>query len=151
MRLVGRLVGAETGVPVNSVYGFLGVGDVVGRELHQLSVDCSHQFEHGFLRVLLIQVLARLEPLAAVVALQTSKELDHFRREAGESGWHRVAPLIAQAQARATLPFDKMPVEPGTLQRLAQIPNLTISVETLLSRYTRFGIGGPAAAYVETA
>jgi UDP-N-acetylmuramate dehydrogenase len=43
-----------------------------------------------------------------------------------------------------------MPVQQATLQRLAQIPNLTISEHTLLSRYTRFGIGGPAELYVET-
>jgi len=43
-----------------------------------------------------------------------------------------------------------MPVEPETLQRLAQIPNLSISERALLSRYTRFGIGGPAAVYAET-
>src|SRR5579863_4153262 len=43
-----------------------------------------------------------------------------------------------------------MPVQQETLQRLAQIPNLTISEHTLLSRYTRFGIGGPAVLYIET-
>ena len=43
-----------------------------------------------------------------------------------------------------------MPVQQETLQRLAQIPNLTISERTLLSRHTRFGIGGPAAVYAET-
>ena len=37
-----------------------------------------------------------------------------------------------------------MPVQQATLQRLRQIPNLSISEHTLLSRYTRFGIGGPA-------
>jgi len=35
--------------------------------------------------------------------------------------------------------------------RLAGIPNLTVSTGTLLSRYTRFGIGGPADLYAETA
>jgi len=35
--------------------------------------------------------------------------------------------------------------------RLAGIPNLTVSSGTPLSRYTRFGIGGPADLYVETA
>jgi UDP-N-acetylmuramate dehydrogenase len=44
-----------------------------------------------------------------------------------------------------------MPVEQETLQRLSQIPNLTISERTLLSRYTRFGIGGPARVYAEAA
>lgn len=34
--------------------------------------------------------------------------------------------------------------------RLAQIPNLTVSTGTPLSRYTRFGIGGPADLYAET-
>jgi UDP-N-acetylmuramate dehydrogenase len=43
-----------------------------------------------------------------------------------------------------------MPVEQATLQRLAQIPNLSVSEHTLLSRYTRFGIGGEAELLVET-
>ena len=34
--------------------------------------------------------------------------------------------------------------------RLAAIPNLTVSVGTPLSLYTRFGIGGPADLYAET-
>jgi UDP-N-acetylmuramate dehydrogenase len=59
--------------------------------------------------------------------------------------------LLARQECRATLPSDKMPVDAATLQRLAQIPNLTISTGTLLSTRTRFGIGGPAAAYVEAA
>jgi UDP-N-acetylmuramate dehydrogenase len=38
-----------------------------------------------------------------------------------------------------------------TVARLAEIPNLTVSVDTALARYTRFGIGGPADIYAETA
>jgi len=38
-----------------------------------------------------------------------------------------------------------------TERRLSQIPDLSIFREQLLSRYTRFGIGGPADLYVETA
>jgi len=34
--------------------------------------------------------------------------------------------------------------------RLAEIPNLTVCAGALLSRYTRFGIGGPADLYAET-
>src|ERR1700681_3754378 len=37
-----------------------------------------------------------------------------------------------------------------TKQRLAQIPDLNISEGALLSRYTRFNIGGPADLYIET-
>jgi UDP-N-acetylmuramate dehydrogenase len=43
-----------------------------------------------------------------------------------------------------------MPVRTETIERLSNLPNLAISQGTLLSRYTRFGIGGPAEVYVET-
>ena len=38
-----------------------------------------------------------------------------------------------------------------TERRLSQIPDLSIFRDRLLSRYTRFGIGGPADLYLETA
>jgi UDP-N-acetylmuramate dehydrogenase len=44
-----------------------------------------------------------------------------------------------------------MPVRTETIERLRNLPNLAISQGTLLSRYTRFGIGGPAEVYAETA
>jgi UDP-N-acetylmuramate dehydrogenase len=37
-----------------------------------------------------------------------------------------------------------------TQSRLAEIPNLTVSIAAPLARYTRFGIGGPADLYAET-
>jgi len=43
-----------------------------------------------------------------------------------------------------------MPATEETHARLAEIPNLTISEGAPLSRYTRFGIGGPADLYAET-
>src|SRR5262249_9519392 len=43
-----------------------------------------------------------------------------------------------------------MPTPEETQARLAEIPNLTVSTHTPLSRYTRFGIGGPADVYAET-
>jgi len=43
-----------------------------------------------------------------------------------------------------------MPVDSRTLQRLAQIPNLTIYEKVPLARYTRFAIGGPADILVDT-
>jgi UDP-N-acetylmuramate dehydrogenase len=43
-----------------------------------------------------------------------------------------------------------MPVPPETIQRLANLPNVTILQGAMLSRYTRFGIGGPADVYFET-
>ncbi len=44
-----------------------------------------------------------------------------------------------------------MPVRPETIERLANLPNVAISEGALLSRHTRFGIGGPAEVYLETA
>jgi UDP-N-acetylmuramate dehydrogenase len=43
-----------------------------------------------------------------------------------------------------------MPTTEETQTRLAEIPNLTVSHQTPLSLYTRFGIGGPADVYAET-
>jgi UDP-N-acetylmuramate dehydrogenase len=43
-----------------------------------------------------------------------------------------------------------MPSIGETHARLAEIPNLTVSSDTPLARYTRFGIGGPADLYAET-
>lgn len=43
-----------------------------------------------------------------------------------------------------------MPAAEETYARLAEIPNLTVSTDAPLSRYTRFGIGGPADIYAET-
>jgi UDP-N-acetylmuramate dehydrogenase len=43
-----------------------------------------------------------------------------------------------------------MPITEETRLRLAEIPNLTVFAGAPLSRYTRFGIGGPADLYAET-
>jgi len=43
-----------------------------------------------------------------------------------------------------------MPTLEETHLRLTEIPGLTVSAATPLSRYTRFGIGGPADLYAET-
>ena len=43
-----------------------------------------------------------------------------------------------------------MPTTEETRARLAEIPNLTVFTDAPLSRYTRFGIGGPADLYAET-
>ena len=43
-----------------------------------------------------------------------------------------------------------MPTTEETRARLAEIPNLAVSTGVPLSRYTRFGIGGPADLYAET-
>jgi UDP-N-acetylmuramate dehydrogenase len=42
-----------------------------------------------------------------------------------------------------------MPVRPETIECLSSLPNVAISEKVLLSRYTRFGIGGPADVLAE--
>ena len=44
-----------------------------------------------------------------------------------------------------------MPITEEALVRLAGIPNLTVSADVPLALYTRFGIGGPADLFAETA
>ncbi len=44
-----------------------------------------------------------------------------------------------------------MSLRQKTIDRLAGLPNLSLSRGVLLSEHTRFGIGGPAEAYAETA
>jgi len=63
----------------------------------------------------------------------------------------RDSPYTTAQLEKLTLLSDKMPAATETLQRLAQIPNVTISKDALLSQHTRFGIGGPADVYLETA
>jgi UDP-N-acetylmuramate dehydrogenase len=43
-----------------------------------------------------------------------------------------------------------MNVRQDTIDRLANIPNVSVFERALLSKYTRFGIGGPAAVLIET-
>jgi len=44
-----------------------------------------------------------------------------------------------------------MPATEETLRRLAEIPNVQVSAGVLLAGHTRFGIGGPADVYAQTA
>jgi UDP-N-acetylmuramate dehydrogenase len=44
-----------------------------------------------------------------------------------------------------------MTVRKETIDRLASIPNVSVSEGALLSRHTRFGIGGPAEVFVQAA
>src|SRR5215471_15830557 len=46
--------------------------------------------------------------------------------------------------------IELMPTTEDTQARLAEIPNLTLCPGVPLSRYTRFGIGGPADLFAET-
>src|SRR5450432_725549 len=47
--------------------------------------------------------------------------------------------------------IEVMPTTEETHARLARIPNLTVSRDTPLSLHTRFGIGGPADLFAQTA
>ena len=83
---------------------------------------------------------SRLKPVAVVVARQAAEKLQRLGRKAGKSRSHEMSSLI----------IEVMPTTEETRLRLAEIPNLTVFTDTPLSRYTRFGIGGPADLYAET-
>src|SRR3984885_10952426 len=44
-----------------------------------------------------------------------------------------------------------MTVRRETIDQLARIPNVSVSERVMLSRHTRFGIGGPAEVFVQAA
>src|SRR4051812_3826136 len=134
VRFVRRLVLAESGIAVDAIDGLRRLGHILGRELPEIGIDRGDQLEHRLFDNLFESLFARLEPLAAIVAREAAKELQHLGRKTGKRGLHETPPLIIKLMAT--------PEE--TSARLAEIPNLTVSTHTPLSLYTRFGIGGPA-------
>src|ERR1700730_15090004 len=66
-RLVKRLVGAESRVPIDPAECLCRISHVFRRKTSQLRVERYYQFEHRRFYVLLEKVLAGLKPLAAVV------------------------------------------------------------------------------------
>src|SRR5580692_12031886 len=62
----------------------------------------------------------------------------------------RLESLETQAEPYHSPIIELMLSTEETQQRLAEIPNLTVLTDAPLSRYTRFGIGGPADIYAET-
>src|ERR1039458_8736240 len=110
------------------------------RESLHFGIDGGAEFAHGLLQRLLKNCLARLEPLAAIIALQVAEEGEAFRGKAGKCGWHKFSSLIIEA----------MPTTEETQLRLAEIPNLTVFAHTPLARFPRLGIGGPADLFAET-
>src|SRR3984957_10382223 len=84
--LVGRFVRAKTGIAIDPED--LRLGYIFGSELRQIGIDRAHQLQHRRLYVLVEKMLARLKPLAAVVALQAMKKLHHLRRKSSKSRSH---------------------------------------------------------------
>src|SRR5713226_6508390 len=81
VRLVRRLVAAETRVPIDPEERLFRIGYKGGRELDQLGVEVCYQLQHRLLNVLVEQMFARLKPLAPIVAFQLLEELHHLDRK----------------------------------------------------------------------
>src|SRR5258708_39105876 len=81
VRLVRRLVAAETRVPIDSEERLFRIGDKGWRELDQLGVDVRYQLQHRLLNMLLEQMFARLKPLSPIVAFKLLEELHHLDRK----------------------------------------------------------------------
>ena len=69
---------------IMSFGGFLGIGDVIRGEIQQLLVDRLHQLDHGSPQLGFEDLLAGLEPFAAIVSLQTAQKRQSFGRESGK-------------------------------------------------------------------
>src|SRR5438128_2108929 len=82
--LIRLLVLAEAHIAVDAIDRLFGIGDEFWREPAQIGVQAFDQLAHGALDLLLENRLARLKPLAAVVARQTAEEIERFAGEAGE-------------------------------------------------------------------
>src|ERR1700712_2307844 len=94
-----------------------------------------HEFEHGLTELLLENVFAGREPVAVIVSCKIFQECEPFTREARECCFHIIGGMSLVQE---------------TFDRLAEIPGLTVLRNAPLSKYTRFGIGGPADIYAET-
>ena len=95
--LVRRLVFAETGIAINAIDGLGGVGGVFRGEALHRRIQGLHQIAHGLLHLLFERVLARLKPIAIIISLERSKELQGFRRKAGKTRAHRISPLKSRS------------------------------------------------------
>jgi UDP-N-acetylmuramate dehydrogenase len=101
--------------------------------------------------VLLIDVLARLEPLAAVIPRQRPEELHTLGRKTSEVPFYSARSLSRHGFIKPSSIIEMMVHTEETLARLTAIPNLSVFSGAPLSDYTRFAIGGPADLYAETA
>src|SRR5579864_1083908 len=86
VRFVGPLVRAKSRVPIDTEDSLCGIGYVIGRKPSQLCVERRYQFEHRCFDMLIEKVLAGLEPLSPIVALEAPEKLNHFLRKTSKGG-----------------------------------------------------------------
>jgi len=81
VRLVRRLVAAEARVAVDTKQRDLWIGDQLRREPSQVDRELLEQRDHRCAHVRLVFVLARLEPLTPVVALERAQKRECLSRK----------------------------------------------------------------------
>src|SRR5436190_11735621 len=140
VRLVRSFILAEARVAVDAVNGFVRIAHMVRSEVGQPPHERGDQLEHRPLHLLVVDVFARLEPFARIVLLQAAEKRHGFRRESAKTRVHAGTSSIMKSMSGTE----------ETLRRLAAVPSLQVSSCVPLSRYTRFGIGGPADIFAET-
>src|SRR5215831_17198738 len=85
--LVGSLVVGKPGVAVDAINGLLRRRDIVGRKARQLAIQGVDQLQHRQLDQGFVLFFAGLEPLSAIVALETAQKRERVSGEAGEGGF----------------------------------------------------------------
>ena len=138
MGFVRRLVLRKPRVPVDPVNTLLRLPHVRRREPQHFRMYSADQFQHGLLYQFFVNSLARHKPVAVVIRLQIRQKRHACGREAPEpdAGCH--IPIIR-------------PMVHAAIELLAALPQVTLLSDEPLAPYTRFGIGGPADIYLETA
>ncbi len=76
MGLVGTLVSGKARVAIDAEEALGRGADVVRREVGQRGVDLLDEREHGGLELTLVDGLARLEPVAVVVAREPAQKFE---------------------------------------------------------------------------
>src|SRR5262245_30835101 len=93
MRLVGGLVLGEPDVPIDAVHRRLRIDDELRGERPHIHGERRDDVGHRLADVLLVIVAVRVEPVAAIVALQGPKESKRLVREPRRG--HRLTDYLA--------------------------------------------------------
>src|SRR5581483_11468679 len=103
MGLVRRFVLGETRVAINAIHGLLWRRNVLRSKVHEAVVQRLNQLQHRSFDQRFKFFFARLEPLAAIIALESAEKRESVRRETGEKSFHDYVCLRISKPAESLL------------------------------------------------
>src|SRR5438132_6191 len=84
-QVFGRMIRREAGIAIDGEDRLLRRADVARSKLHELMVESGDQINAGRFDLLLVDVLATLEPRAPVVTGKLAQKVEGSRRVTGEA------------------------------------------------------------------